>query len=365
MPGLNLRRARVVAVDGQDGGAQFVRVAVGEKVEKAVNYLALGRAVAPGQEVLLNTTAVDLGLGSGGYHFILPAQARRSPGWGHQMKLRYTPLQVQVDCAEEQGSPWHDLFKTPHGLAGIPVLAAELHSMVPPLALAVRTLAPRARIAYVCTDGGALPLAFSRNIRALRELGAIVAVITAGHSFGGDLETVNVFTGLQAAAKVAGADIIIAAMGPGIAGTGTVYGFSGLEQGFVLQAARALGGQPVLVPRIGFCDPRRRHHGLSHHSITIVSRAYSGPVWVPMPLLPRPCLAVLAKQAASLPRRCRVRWLDGSYIGGIARQEEKLFCSMGRTFRENPHFFLALGAAARLAAELYRSKPPPLRIAIK
>ena len=182
MPCLNLRRARVVAVDSQDGGAQFVQVTVGEKVEKAVNYLALGRAVAPGQRCCSTPLPSTWSWAAAVTTLFCRRKPAGPPGGGHQMKLRYTPLQVQVDCAEEQGSPWHDLFKTPHGLAGIPVLAASctawcrLHSSRQGFGAQ-----PELR---VCTDGGSL-VAFSRNVRALRELGAIVAVITACHSFGG------------------------------------------------------------------------------------------------------------------------------------------------------------------------------------
>lgn len=365
MAGLTLKAAVVIGIDFESPQVQFVRVEVEGRPARAVNYPALGDRVSLGQRVLVNTTSVELSLGSGGYHFILPAGGSLSSGWGHQMKLRYTPLQLRVNCAEEQDSPWHGLFQDAGGLEGIPVLAAELHSMAPPLALGIRHLDPEARIAYVLTEGGALPAGFSNNIRTLKEAGVVAAVISSGHSFGGDIETLNIFTGLQAAARVAEADYIIAAMGPGIAGTGTVYGFSGLEQGFVLQAAYALGGLPLLVPRIGFCDPRPRHRGISHHTLTILTRAYLGPAWIPLPLLPLSRRSLLLEQVRRLPGRYWLHWREGSFIAGLARSQEELFSSMGRSYRENPEFFIALGAAARLAVELYRSKRRLRRIAIK
>jgi hypothetical protein len=273
------------------------------------------------------------------------------------MKLRYTPLQLRVNCVEEQDSPWHRLFKNGGGLRGIPVIAAELHSMLPPLALAIKALAPQARIAYLFTDGGALPASFSRNIGTLKQMGIIGKVITAGQSFGGDLESINVFSGLQAAARVVKADFVVAAMGPGIAGTGTMFGFSGLEQGFVLQGAYALGGYPLLAPRIGFVDHRSRHQGLSHHSLTVMNSAYSGPAWMALPLVRQPRRSLIAKQASVLPSRCKLCWRDGTFIKAMAEEHPKLFSSMGRNFSQNPEFFQALGASARLAVELYRSKP--------
>lgn len=365
MTALNLRPATVEAVVEETGKTQVLTVSVGGKSERAINYLELGERVEAGQQIVVNTTAVELNLGSGGCHFVIPARAQMHKGWGHLMKLRYTPLQLRVNSAEEQDSPWHHLFQDAGGLEGAPVLVAELHSMVAPLALALRVLAPIARIVYVATEGGALPAAFSRNTAILKEQGVISRVITAGHAFGGDLETINIFTGLQAAGRVARADYIIAAMGPGIAGTGTVYGFSGMEQGTVLQAAYALGGQAILVPRIGFADSRQRHQGISHHSLTVLNRGYLGPVWVPLPLLPGSKRRAIWDQAKGLPKRCRRRWLDGSFIAQIAEGHPELFSSMGRSFRENPEFFMALGAAARLAVNLDRSKTPFRRIAIK
>jgi len=355
----------VTAIDTESDIVQIISVKIEGREEKAINYLSLGERVNLDQEVVLNTTAVDLNLGSGGYHFVLPSTSRMDKGWGHQMKLRYTPLQIRVNCAEEQNSPWHRLFQKSGGLQGVPVLVAELHSMLPPLALALKDLDPGARIAYLVTDGGALPAAFSRNIIELRNRGVISHVLTSGHSFGGDIETINVFTGLQAAVRVAKADYVIASMGPGIAGTGTKYGFSGIEQGFVLQAAHALGGCPVLAMRIGFGDQRSRHQGISHHSLTVLCAAYSGPAWVPMPLIRQPHRSTLSRQVAELPDRCRVIWRDGLFISEIANRWPDLFHSMGRNYHHNPEFFIALGAAAQLAVELYRSKPRPDCIAIK
>lgn len=365
MSSLNLKPALVQCIVEESEGVQKILVAIEGRVEKAVNYLALGEKVWPGQKVILNTTAVDLHLGSGGCHFVIPTSAAMGEGWGHQIKLRYTPLQVRVNCAEEQDSPWHNIFQDSGGLAGIPVLSAELHSMVAPLALALKFLVPEASVVYIVTEGGALPVAFSRTIAILKELGAISRVISSGHAFGGDLETVNIFTGLQAAGRIARADYVIAAMGPGIAGTGTIYGFSGLEQGTVLQAAFSLGGQVVMVPRIGFADSRHRHYGISHHSLTVLTQAYLGPAWVPLPILPWSRGKFILNQAAALPKRYRRRWLDGNFIAGIAENYPELFSSMGRSYRQNPEFFLALGAAARLAVALDRSKPRRGRIAIK
>ena len=62
-------------------------------------------------------------------------------------------------------------------------------------------------------DGGALPAWFSRTCATLREAGWLAATVTTGQSFGGDLETVTVHTGLLAARHVLGADIAVVAQG--------------------------------------------------------------------------------------------------------------------------------------------------------
>lgn len=365
MPNLNLSQAHVLHIDGENEVIQHLTVKIGEESRKAVNFLALNSRLCPGQEVLVNTTAVDLKLGSGGADFVIPTSASLEQGWGHQMKMRYTPVQIRVNSVEEQDSPWHQHFLEPGGLEGIPVISAELHSMLAPLALSIKALDPAAKIVNLYTDGGALPAHLSRNLHTLKETGALTQVITAGHSFGGDLESINVFSGLQAAGRVAKADYVIASMGPGIAGTGTVFGFSGLEQCTVLQAAQVLGGYPILAPRIGFADSRERHQGLSHHSLTILNLAYSGPSWVALPLIPQPKRSLLANQVKKLSTKCRIKWRDGEFIREIAAKNHRMFVSMGRSFAENSEFFLALAASARIAVELRRSKPFPGSIAIK
>src|SRR5690606_26500425 len=77
-----------------------------------------------GDRVAINTTAVDLGLGTGGAHFVVHVLGRERPGAGtkgHIMKLRYTPLQVAVLAAEEPDSPHHHVLAREDDLEGMPV----------------------------------------------------------------------------------------------------------------------------------------------------------------------------------------------------------------------------------------------------
>ncbi|HEX8803395.1 MAG TPA: DUF3866 family protein, partial [Acidimicrobiales bacterium] len=177
--------------------------------------------VAEGDRVVLNTTAVDLGLGTGGWHVVHWNLARESwgqPGPGHIMKLRYTSLQVDTGAAEE------DHPDVPAALDDLPVVACSLHSQVAVVAAVVRHLRPSARVAYVMTDGAALPLVLSDLVHALRERGVLDVALTAGHAFGGDLEAVSVPSALALARHVAGADVVVVGMGPGVVGTGSALG---------------------------------------------------------------------------------------------------------------------------------------------
>ena len=89
----------------------------------------------------------------------------RSPGPGHLVKARYTPLQAMVLGVDEQDSPHHDALRDADDLAGMPVVVADLHSALPAIVAGVRADRPDARVAYVMTDGGALPAWFSRTRR--------------------------------------------------------------------------------------------------------------------------------------------------------------------------------------------------------
>src|SRR4030095_12734642 len=54
-----------------------------------------------------------------------------APGPGHVIKARYTPSQVRVLAVEEEDSPHRAAVAACTGLDGLPVVCAELHSMVP------------------------------------------------------------------------------------------------------------------------------------------------------------------------------------------------------------------------------------------
>lgn len=350
---------QVVSILGERPGYQEVVLELDEgRRERAIHYPFAGGTLRVGERVIVNSTAVRLGLGSGGYHFVLAREGlnlkgKAATGPGHLMKLRYTPYQVRVLAVEEEAHPSHVLLRQAASLEGTPVIVAELHSMLPALAASLALLAEEKRqgglrVAYVMTDGGALPLAFSHTVAELKNKGLLAGTVTVGHAFGGDLEAVNLYSGLLAARHVLAADVIIVAMGPGIAGTGTPFGHTGVEQGQGLNAVYSLGGQPLACVRISFADPRERHRGLSHHTLITLSRITLCSSWVALPRLEKEKYGWIRKQIADHRLFRRHRWVtaDGSIVKRAAQRYNVTLKTMGRTFEDDPDFFLACGAAA-------------------
>ncbi|HUV05923.1 MAG TPA: DUF3866 family protein [Armatimonadota bacterium] len=329
----------------------------------AVNYPGLTGSVQPGDEVLLNVTAVELGLGTGGVHFVIcnlsgpSGEAERPPG--HIVKLRYTPLQAAVLSVEEDDSPHQERIREFESLDGMPVICCELHSQIAPAAAALKVLTDcRARIAYVMTDGATLPIAFSRLVAELKAKGLVDAAITCGQAFGGDIEAINVYTALIAAKQVVGADAAIVCQGPGNAGTGSPYGFSGTQQGEAINACNVLGGRAVAVVRMSFADLRERHRGASHHTQTVLGAVAVSPALVALPELPEDKARMVNQQLEAVLAKGghQVRIVDGEPgLAELARKDVRV-TTMGRSIEEDREFFLAASAGGALAAELIRQR---------
>jgi hypothetical protein len=256
----SFRTGRVVRLLEQRPGLQRVEVDLGSGPERAYVLTELTGTVADGDDVVVNTTAVELGLGTGGWHVVHWNLARNEwseKGPGHIIKARYTSLQTDVGSAEEHFDP--ELADV-DSIDGMPVVVAALHSQLPAVAVAFKDLRPDARLVYVMTDGAALPIALSDLVANLRDRSLVDATVTCGHAFGGDYEAVSVYSALAVARHVVGADAAVVVMGPGIVGTGTRLGFSGIEVGPVLDAVTGLAGDPIACLRVSFADerPRRR-----------------------------------------------------------------------------------------------------------
>ena len=353
----SFRRGRVLKADPWEEGVQraILKMDDGATVPAMVLEEVCG-GVDKGDEVIANTTAVDLGLGSGGYHFVLWNLSRTSldtGGGGHIMKLRYTPLQLNVEAAEELLGSGEDPGGLSEALKGVPVIAGSLHSQLLPVAAAYRSRKRDGRLVYVMTDGGALPLKLSRTVSFLKKEGYLEATVTCGHAFGGDLEAVNLHGGLLAARRLCGADAIVAVMGPGIVGTGSELGFSGIEQGLVINAAGSLGGDPIAVARITFCDPRKRHRGLSHHTVSSLLYGACVRATLPIPVMESGKMEIVRSQVREhgIDRLHRVTEVEASEVLKIIAGCGHLPSVMGRSPQEDPEFFMAAGAAGFLSAE--------------
>jgi uncharacterized protein DUF3866 len=323
---LTLRRGRVDAIHERYDG--LVRLEVGGR--PCVAYPRLTGPVALGDEVLVNVQAIELDLGSGGFD-ILYANLTRGldlePERGaHVMKLPYTPLQHAVLHAEEG-------TELPEQLDGMPVVATSLHSQLAPVCAGLRGT----RVAYIQIAGGALPVSLSDAIRALKERGLLHLAIGAGACFGGDDDCANVYSAL-AVSRARGAEAVVCGIGPGIVGTGTSLGHGGVVAAAAANAANALGGVPVIAPRVSGADPRERHRGLSAHTLAVLELCL-GPVKVAWPAgaaAPAELGAVEAVDVSGWPEAC----------AGLPLSH------MGRGPDEDPNFFAAAFAAGRLAASL-------------
>jgi hypothetical protein len=274
---LKLRRGVVVAadpltvdVDGEERPAWADSSLVGEAAE--------------GDEVIVNTEALDLGLGSGGFDVVHVNLTRglASGGAGRErvMKLNYTSLQhgvqpVEVELEGGEGVRNADAHSPP-------VLVLPLHGHLAPSCWAAAQASPGLRIGYVQSAGGALPGALSRDVAELRERGLLAGHVTAGPAYGGDAEAISLVGALDAARSRLGWEAVVCGPGPGILGSATSYGHGGLAVLDCAHAALALGLPTLVSPRLSGGDPRPRHRGLSHHTAAVLELLLAS-VRVPVP----------------------------------------------------------------------------------
>jgi hypothetical protein len=353
---LTLRRGVVVGIDP-------LTVRVDDEVRPAWADASLVGSVAEGDEVIVNTEALDLDLGSGGFDIVHVNLTRGLGGADsrageHVMKLNYTSLQHSVEPVE---TPLKGEDGSASPVVSAPVLVLPLHGHLAPAAWAVASGRPGLRVGYVQTGGGALPGSLSRDVGELRERGLLAGHVTAAPCYGAEHEAISTLGALEAAASRLGWEAILCGPGPGILGSGTEYGHGGIEALDNAHAALALGLPTLLSPRISSSDPRPRHRGLSHHTATVLDLLL-GSVRVPVPEIElagwptgdRGTDSVdLPSVLDALHEVCDDRHdvivepvdLEGYAASGLPAR------TMGRTMEEDPLFFAAaLAAGAALAA---------------
>ncbi len=336
----------------------------------------VGRAQV-GDEVIVNTEALELRLGSGGFDVVHVNVTRGLAGDGAPgasvMKLNYTSLQHAVVQAE------HEPLELP---LERPVGVLALHGQLASVAWAFARAAPDAKLGYVQTEGGALPGGHSRTVRMLRERGLLAGHVTAGMAYGGEAEAVSTAGALHHGVRALGWDAAVCGPGPGIVGSSSALGHGGMRALDSAHVALALGCQTVLIARMSSADERTRHRGISHHSLTVLDLLLE-PVTVALPAGVRSpvgrelraglqavfgaaadtrgsrdgdrtgLLAQAERPGASRPARiARHDWrraaidLPGYVASGLPAE------TMGRSASTDPLFFAAALAGGTVLAEL-------------
>lgn len=365
------RRGTVQSIDKVWPGVQQVTLLLPDgETMPALSYPELVGELTVGIEVTANSNAVDRNLGTGGFALVVSQTdppVRRDAEWpGHLVKARYTPLQTMVLGADEQDSPVHRVLAEADDLEGMPVITADLHSALPAIIAGLRLGADRAgrpplKVAYVMSDGGALPIWLSRTVAGLQEAGWLDATVTVGQAFGGDLEAVSVHTGLLAAHLVAETDVAIVSQGPGNLGTGTRWGFSGVNVGEAINAVGVLGGRAIGSLRMSNADARPRHQGISHHSLTAYGRVALSPAVLAFPVLddarltmPDELTATIAghRRALAESRHDVVDVIADAEVYAALENSPVRLSTMGRGLDADPLSFVAAAVAGVYAGSL-------------
>jgi hypothetical protein len=323
---LSLRRGTVTGIAEEHDA--LVRLEVDGT--PTVAYPRLTGPVELGDEVLVNVQARELELGSGGFDVLYANLTRgldAAPEQdAHVMTLPYTPLQSARRHVEEDG-------RLAESLNGMPVVCCSLHSQLAPVCAG---LGRRRRLAYVQVGGGALPVSLSDTVRELQEGGVIEIAVAVSPCVDGDVQAVTVASAFAWCAGQ-GFDAIVCAIGPGIVGTATALGHSGLAAAIAANTAAALDGTPILAVRYSEADMRERHQGVSHHVRAILELS-------------------LAELTIAWPRGLGAPdWLaprEEVDVEGWHEECARLPLShMGRGLEDDPCFFMCGYAAGEVARE--------------
>ena len=335
---LDLRRGVVLSVEP-------LLVEVGDEHRPAWADTVLLGELHPGDEVVVNVAARDLGLGSGGFDVVHVNLTRglvgAERGSEHVMKLNYSSLQHPVEPIEG-AAPESRFLAHEIGAKGITrVLVLPLHGHLAPAAWAAAEAKPGVKVGYVQTGGGALPGSFSRDVATLRERDLLCGHITAAPAYGGEHDALSTVGALDAARRLDW-DAVLVGPGPGIIGSNTEFGHGGMVALDSAHAALSLGMRTWVSPRMSSADPRERHLGLSHHTYTVLELLLAA--------VDVACPSDFPDAAAELENAREDRHhlhlhhveLDAYSASGLPTG------TMGRTIAEDPLFFAAPLAAGHL-----------------
>ena len=104
--------------------------------------------------------------------------------------------------------------------------------------------------------------------------------------------------------------------------------------------------------RISEADPRQRHRGISHHSLTAYGRVALAGADVVVPALGGEFGARVAAQAQDLAERHRLVSVATDGLDDALAASPVLLSTMGRGLEADHAYFLAAAAAGRHAAAL-------------
>jgi hypothetical protein len=371
---LKLRRAIVVKAHPVEGPEQELAVTLVDApganpragVRAAIGDVRLVGSADVGDEVVVNVQARDLGLGSGGFDIVhvnltrgLEGDEDQSPAPLNVMKLNYTSLQHAVLPVEDER------VELP---LERPVGVLALHGQLAAVAWAFAQAAPGRGLGYVQSGGGALPGGHSRVVGDLRRRGLLAGHLTAGAAFGGEGEAVTVPGAVHHGLRTLGWDAVLCGPGPGIVGSRSPLGHGGMAALDSAHAALALGAPTLVVARMSSGDPRERHRGISHHTLTVLDLLLE-PVTVALPAGMRSPVgadlraglgSVFGVSGAGRPQReldvdrpariARHDWRHATVDLPAFAASELPAQTMGRGLLEDPLFFgAALAGGAALA----------------
>jgi hypothetical protein len=264
---------QAVVVDAAEpaDALQHLSVLVNGDAQPSRAYV-LTQLLAPcevGDVVIVNTTAVDLNLGTGGRHVVhwnlsRWPQTKRDTSAG--MKARYVSEQLNVSMLEELPL---DGIDSKRALGG--VVVSFLHWQLAAVCAALDVLRVAETRAFVMTDTACMPIAISNLVTQLKRADLLHHTVTTGQSFGGDAECVNVASAIAELRRRNLCELAIVGPGPGVVGTNSTYGFGSLDVVDTMAWCARLEVPSTLALRGGLSDSRERHRGLSHHSRTVLA----------------------------------------------------------------------------------------------
>lgn len=336
---------KVVSVNSFTEGADLLTL---EGVDvPAISYRCFVGKVKPGDRVLVNTTAVEMGLGTGGYHFIianLDSPLVHKEGEGHIMKIRYSPFQIAIPTVEET----KEYAENESLHISCPVIVTSLHSQIAPVAIMINHFFKGSKTAVIINDSAALPVSFSVTLKKLKEKNLIDFTVSCGNSFGGTFEAVNLYSALVFSSNVKKADFIIVSAGPGLPGTTTMLGNGAINAVESLNAVYTLRMIPFFSLRMSCADSRERHRGISHHAETVL-RLTHAKVKIVVPKIKaldknlKDKIKTQVKNLFTFPQ-LEIEQINAEGLIEVLLLHQELLKTMGRSMKEDPLFFAAAAA---------------------